>query len=154
MDYKYIEQLLERYWNCETTLEEEKILRTFFAQEDIPESLRKYKELFCFGKAEKESCRLGDDFDERILAMVESPKRVKARKVTLTRKLMPVFKAAAVVAIVLTLGNAAQTAFRADSRQENTAAVAKPHKGASVAMGDSVSTDTLKKAPAAAIITK
>ena len=28
MDYKYIKQLLERYWNCETSLEEEDILRT------------------------------------------------------------------------------------------------------------------------------
>ena len=36
MDYKYIEQLLERYWKCETSLEEEQILRTFFRQEEIP----------------------------------------------------------------------------------------------------------------------
>ena len=36
MDYKYINQLLERYWAAETTLEEEKILRTFFSQTDIP----------------------------------------------------------------------------------------------------------------------
>ena len=27
MDYKYIEQLLERYWEGETTLQEESILR-------------------------------------------------------------------------------------------------------------------------------
>ena len=36
MDYKYIEQLLERYWQCETSLEEEQILQAFFRQEDIP----------------------------------------------------------------------------------------------------------------------
>ena len=36
MDYKYIKQLLERYWKCETSLEEEEILRTFFSQKDIP----------------------------------------------------------------------------------------------------------------------
>ena len=36
MDYKYIEQLLERYWTCETTLEEEQILHTFFLQENLP----------------------------------------------------------------------------------------------------------------------
>ena len=28
MDFKYIEQLLERYWQCETSLEEEAQLRT------------------------------------------------------------------------------------------------------------------------------
>jgi hypothetical protein len=28
MDYKYIKQLLDRYWKGETSLEEEKILKT------------------------------------------------------------------------------------------------------------------------------
>ena len=46
MDYKYIEQLIERYWQCETTLQEEAILRAFFSQPDIPESLRQYQALF------------------------------------------------------------------------------------------------------------
>jgi len=36
MDYKYIEQLLERYWRCETSLQEEEILRLFFSQEEVP----------------------------------------------------------------------------------------------------------------------
>ena len=31
MDYKYINQLLDRYWKCETSLEEEEILRAFFS---------------------------------------------------------------------------------------------------------------------------
>ena len=48
MDYKYIKQLLERYWNCETSLEEEDILRTFFSQEDIPSELESYKALFTY----------------------------------------------------------------------------------------------------------
>ena len=39
MDYRYIEQLMERYWEGETTLQEESILRTFFSQPDIPENL-------------------------------------------------------------------------------------------------------------------
>ena len=46
MDYKYIEQLLERYWEGETTLQEESILRTFFSQPEVPENLRKYQPLF------------------------------------------------------------------------------------------------------------
>ena len=39
MDFKYIEQLLERYWQCETSLEEEAQLRTFFTEEAVVLSL-------------------------------------------------------------------------------------------------------------------
>ena len=104
MDYKYIEQLLERYWQGETTLQEESILRAFFCQPDIPEHLRKYQPLFVLEKEES----LGDDFDGRILGMIEEEEQPKAKIVTLTSRLMPLFKAAAIVAIILTLGNAAQ----------------------------------------------
>ena len=104
MDYKYIEQLLERYWQCETTLQEEAILRTFFSQDDVPAELEQYKALF----AMQQEPSLGDDFDARILAMVGQEEKPKAKVVTLTSRLMPLFRAAAVVAIILTLGNAAQ----------------------------------------------
>ena len=107
MDYKYIEQLLERYFQCETTLKEEEILRSFFSQEDVPVWLMEYQALFAY-EAEKEKS-LGDDFDERVLEMIEQNEPVKARVLTITQRLMPLFKAAAVVAIILTLGNAAQT---------------------------------------------
>ena len=106
MDYKYIEQLLERYWQCETSLQEEAILRAFFSQEGIPVWLLKYKALFAEQAQKAEP--LGDDFDARLLAMTEQRPVVEARTASLTSRLMPLFKAAAVVAIVLTLGNAAQ----------------------------------------------
>ena len=107
MDYKYIEQLLERYFQCETTLKEEAILRAFFAQEDVPVWLLKYQDLF---NSQQPEAPLGDDFDKRMMAMIdnESPTTVKARTITLTQRLLPLFKAAAIVAIILTLGNAAQ----------------------------------------------
>ncbi len=104
MDYKYIEQLLERYWQCETTLQEESILRTFFSQEDVPASLQQYKALFIL---QQEKPELSDDFDARILKMIGEEKP-KAKLVNITSRLMPLFRAAAVVAIILTLGNAAQ----------------------------------------------
>ena len=108
MDYKYIEQLLERYWQCETTLQEEDILRAFFAQENVPVWLEEYKPLFA-AEAEMQKIQpLDDDFDRTILSMIEKPVSVKARTISLTQRLMPLFKAAAVVAIILTLGNAAQ----------------------------------------------
>ena len=109
MDYKYIEQLLERYFQCETTLKEEEILSAFFAQDDVPVWLLQYKSLFNYAQQREEP--LGEDFDNRILAMIDQPEQakvVKARTISLTQHLMPLFKAAAIVAIILTLGNAAQ----------------------------------------------
>ena len=107
MDYKYINQLIERYWQCETTLQEEAILRAFFSQDDVPAELHQYKALFTIQQDKEQA--LGDDFDARILAMVgqQEPKQ-KARVVSFTHRLMPLFRAAAVVAIILTIGNAAQ----------------------------------------------
>ena len=105
MDYKYIEQLLERYWQCETTLQEESILRSFFCQTEIPEELRKYQPLFACEQQKEEP--LGDEFDSRLLELTEG-KAAKAKVTPLTSRLMTLFRAAAIVAIVLTLGNAAQ----------------------------------------------
>ena len=105
MDYRYIEQLLERYWEGETTLQEEAILRAFFSQEDVPASLMKYKSLFDCGLQEE---TLSDDFDARILSSIGQEEEPKAKIVTLASRLKPLFKAAAIVAILLTIGNAAQ----------------------------------------------
>ena len=109
MDYKYIEQLLERYWAAETSLEEESILRTFFSQKDIPAEMEHLRPLFTDDAVGQ---TLDDDFDARILQAIGEPltskEVVKAREVTLTQRLMPLFKAAAIIAIILTLGGALQ----------------------------------------------
>jgi len=156
MDYKYIEQLLERYWKCETSLEEEAILRMFFCQDNIPEELVRYRDLFAYEKAEKENNVLGDGFDERILELTEGQNRVKAREIKLSQRLMPLFRAAATVAIVLTLGNASQHLFTGGGATEaaGTAEIRMHSQGAEVAMRDSVKTDTLKKAAQTQVIIK
>ena len=82
MDCKYIEQLLERYWQCETSLEEEAQLRAFFNGSDFPEHLLRYKDLFVYQQLQQE-VGLGADFDARVLAEVETPV-VKAKRLTLT----------------------------------------------------------------------
>lgn len=102
MDYKYIEQLLERYWDCETTIEEEQILRAFFHQEDVPSNLIQYKPLFVYQKEQK-SILLGEEFDKKMLGLIEKPV-VKAQKLTIYRRFAPLFKAAAMIAIILTVG--------------------------------------------------
>ena len=141
MDYKYISQLLERYWKCETTLEEEGILRAFFSQKDIPSELRSYQGLFQY---EAQKPNLGEDFDEKMLSMIEEPKRVKARVVPFSQRLMPVFKAAAVVAIILTLGNAIQVPFRQNEGIQGAATV-RTSQGASVAYSDSLVLDSTQQ---------
>lgn len=78
MDYKYIDQLLERYWRCETTLEEEDILRVFFSQDNVPVELSRYKALFRYGESERKHNVLGDDFDNKLMAMIGEPEPVKA----------------------------------------------------------------------------
>lgn len=115
MDFKYIEQLLERYWQCETSLEEEAQLRAFFSGNNVPPHLMRYKDLFVYQQLQQEE-HLGEDFDARVLAQIEVPV-VKAKRLTLTGRLMPLFKAAAVVAVVLSLGNAMQHSFFADVKE-------------------------------------
>lgn len=110
MDSKHIEQLLERYWQCETSLQEEAELRTFFAGEDIPEHLLRYRDLFIYQQLQQDE-HLGEDFDKRILALTEEVPVVKARRISLTQRFMPLFKAAATLALVLTMGNIMQHSF-------------------------------------------
>lgn len=146
MDYKYIEQLLERYWQCETSLEEERILRAFFSQEDIPVSLRAYKGLFTCATEEKKSDVLDSDFDRRIIALTEGQKVVKARKVSLTRRFAPLFKAAAAVVLIIMVGNAAQVALE-DRTPEIVVSIADPVSsadGRAVTKNDTVLIDTIK----------
>lgn len=147
MDYKYIEQLLERYWKCETTLEEEEILRMFFSQKEVPANLLPFRDVFVYENNEKKQQVLGDDFDQKLMEMIDEPAHVKARVVTMAHRLTPLFKAAAVVAIFLTLGNAAQVAFNNEEKPATeTASAHRMVKGLSVAMNDSVKTDsTLQK---------
>ena len=80
MDSKYIEQLLERYWQCETSLEDEAELRAFFSGSDVPKHLLRYKDLFVYQQLQQE-VHLGEDFDARVLAEVEVPV-VKAKRDT------------------------------------------------------------------------
>lgn len=113
MDYKYIEQLLERYWNCETSVEEEQILRIFFQQKELPAHLRRYRSLFTYQEAAGEM-KLGEDFDKRVLAEIERPV-VKARRLTLYTRFMPLFKAAAMMILLFTLGGVVKHAAGDDS---------------------------------------
>lgn len=148
MDYKYINQLLDRYWKGETSLEEEEILRAFFSQDELPAELKPYQALFSYEMGEAKQETLGDDFDQKMMAMIEdeyTKEPNKAKVVSLTERLKPLFKAAAVVAIFLTLGNAAQVPFQDKANDVENVGYTKSSKGVSVAMGDSASVDSMQR---------
>ena len=118
MDYKYIEQLLERYWACETSLKEEQILRTFFQQEDVPAHLMAYKAVFDVQQEQAEAS-LGEDFDARMLQMVDEQSTVNSQPLTgWRRRLRPLYQAAGLVALILTI--AAQQSFDGSEKTEQT----------------------------------
>lgn len=111
MDYKYIEELLARYWQCETTAEEETILKNFFSQVSVPQHLQPYAPLFAAEKTLQDA-KLTPAFEDKILRHIQPRQTVKARKISLTARLAPLFKAVAAVAIIFMIGHAAQNAFR------------------------------------------
>ena len=48
MESREIKLLIEKYWQCETTVEEEKIIRAFFAQPVIPSDLQPLRSYFAW----------------------------------------------------------------------------------------------------------
>lgn len=146
MDYKYITQLLERYWECQTTLEEENILRAFFSQDDIPASLLQYRDLFVYETVEPKTDVLGQEFDDKILAIISEGEPVKAKIVSMRQRMMPLFRAVAAVAIFLTVGNTMQMSLNTDSSYDGVAGYETPHiHGVNMAKHDTIKVDSLHR---------
>lgn len=124
MDYKYIEQLIERYFACETTLQEEQILRSFFSQEDVPVNLQQYAEIFRYESSLSHEC-LGDEFDVKMMLLIEKESGMNNKIVSIRSRFAPLFKAAAIIAIVLTIGSAAEQSIgnRPDEGIEDVTAI-------------------------------
>ncbi len=106
MDYQYIEQLIERYFAAETSLEEERILRQFFLQSDVPAHLRQWKSLFTAESSWAEA-KLDETFDQRILQLTGEV-HVQARRITLAQRLRPLLRLAAMLIIAAGVGIAVQ----------------------------------------------
>jgi uncharacterized protein YdbL (DUF1318 family) len=74
MDLKQVEQLLEKYWEGETSLVEEKELQQFFTYGEVPNHLLAYRELFVAREITLNP-DLGLDFDQEVLAKIEPPEK-------------------------------------------------------------------------------
>jgi len=79
MDSRKIEQLIEKYWSCETTLEEEALLKEYFNGDNIPEELGESGILFQYFAEEKKKQADHILSDQQILDTVLNSQEVKDR---------------------------------------------------------------------------
>ena len=79
MESRVVEQLLERYFEGETSLQEEQQLKAYFQQETIAEQLEAYRPLFVFFSESKQE-QLDISFDQKILAQIAVEKPAKIRR--------------------------------------------------------------------------
>jgi hypothetical protein len=74
MDSSRIEELLKKYWECETSLEEEEQLRAFFQGKNIPEQLKETAGLFQYFESQKKKSLNDAAFDNQVVAKVKTAK--------------------------------------------------------------------------------
>ena len=126
--------LLTRYLDAETTLDEESQLRRYFCEtptDRLPTELKPYRDYFV-GLERLAESRLSDDFDERLMQRLEQTESdqqvttpvVRARRVPLVRRALPLLRAAAVVAVVALLGVLMQHSMEAGGDAGQVAVVA------------------------------
>ncbi|MCB0572451.1 MAG: hypothetical protein KDC66_21935 [Phaeodactylibacter sp.] len=103
MGHEWVEQLLERYFEGESSLTEEQQLREYFQRTDVPEQLRPYQPLFQYFAEEQAQNALGNDFDEKLLGQLQesAPRLTAIRRIGLRGWAL---RAAAIVLLGLGLG--------------------------------------------------
>jgi hypothetical protein len=104
MNEQEIKQLLERYWNCETSLEEERKLTAFFEENELSEKLNVYQPLF---------------------ALITEQSAIKATKKVMrgipkpvSLQFYPIMKAAASILILLTVGIGFYTHYQQEKQMD------------------------------------
>lgn len=72
-----MEELLKKYWNCETTLEEEKQLRDFFNGDSIPDQLKDTAMLFRYFETTKKKSLSDLAFEGQVMHKINPPRQSK-----------------------------------------------------------------------------
>lgn len=111
MNNRQIHNLLEKYWNCETSLEEEKELHRFFTADDVPEEFHQYLPLFSYIK-EEQSAILSEDFEERLQHLLDEKGKQKYITIRIFRPLLRI-----AVSLLLIIG--VGISFYFISKQDN-----------------------------------
>jgi hypothetical protein len=100
MDSKHIEQLLEKYWNAETSLEEEQELRAYFGGSSVADSLKETAVLFRYFESEKKKS-VEESFEKSVTNEIEQRQGGKIIKMI---SLVQIARIAAGVLVVVVAG--------------------------------------------------
>jgi hypothetical protein len=79
MEYQEIEEILNRYLEGESTLEEETMLKEYFSQADLPEEHREMKELFQYFAEENNDTAPHFDVSAELNSLVENEWKKETR---------------------------------------------------------------------------
>ena len=96
MESVKIRELVEKYWEGDTTLEEEEQLRVYFNKEEAPADLKKEAVLFRYYQSHTQFRTLDERFDNTLTQRIER-KEAKQRWLTF----QPVLRIAAAIVLVV-----------------------------------------------------
>lgn len=99
MDSKQLEDLLQKYWNCETSLEEEQQLREYFRSEEILEPLKDTFSLFNYFEAQKQKA-VDAHFEGNVITQLRQPEK-RGKMVQLLNNSMRIAAGVAVLLVAV-----------------------------------------------------
>jgi hypothetical protein len=73
MDSEKIDDLLNKYWNCETSLEEEEQLQAYFRNSSTPDQYKETATLFRYFHEQKMTSLTDASFDGSVLKKIQAP---------------------------------------------------------------------------------
>ena len=77
MDSEKLDELINKYWNCETSVEEEQQLQAYFRSASIPEQLKETALLFQYFDEQKRKSLTDVSFDSAVIRKINPPKKGK-----------------------------------------------------------------------------
>lgn len=78
MDSKRIEELLDKYWKCETSLEEEQLLREYFNGDHVADQLKENAALFKFFQHQRNGSMGDVGFDDKVVTKIKPPAKIRS----------------------------------------------------------------------------
>jgi hypothetical protein len=99
MDSKRIDELLNKYWECETTLEEEQKLQEYFNGDHVADEHRSTAPLFRFYRENKKKSIADAAFEQEVFRHVKS--KDKGKVIALFRNSMRIAAGIAVLMIAV-----------------------------------------------------